>query len=107
MGASSYDMYDPRELARRALDDEMERTGLYSQGVYDIILTARVCPRTNTRRCLAHLLPLLDRRKNWRGMELYGVLWSSEGLGRPCPTRPCGGMLSYVFVPETLMHMLH
>ena len=40
-----YDAYEPAAAARRALDDEYVRTGLYSHGVNDIVLSAWVRER--------------------------------------------------------------
>ena len=37
-----YQTHDPIAAARRILDDEYRRTGLYNDGVYDIIVTAQV-----------------------------------------------------------------
>ena len=39
---ATYAAYEPAAAAKRALDDEYARTGLYSHGVNDIVLSAWV-----------------------------------------------------------------
>ena len=46
MHFAAYDKHGPTSAARRALEHECARTGLYGDGVYDIILKASVGANT-------------------------------------------------------------
>jgi hypothetical protein len=74
--ASTYDMYDPCEFARRAVDDEFSRTGLFGDGVYDIILTARVRVKTFVniyQHTTLNFRPMID-------LVTFGVTGNTMGV---------------------------
>ncbi|KAF8495005.1 hypothetical protein JB92DRAFT_3126695 [Gautieria morchelliformis] len=74
---SKYDIYDPVTAARRALDEEFRPTAPFSDGVYDIVLTAQTGDDFGSVR--GHK-SYYGRVRDWDGLIL---LFSVETPGEP------------------------
>ncbi|KAF8494037.1 hypothetical protein JB92DRAFT_2997379 [Gautieria morchelliformis] len=80
--SSTYDIFDPVSAARRTLDNEYRRTGPYTHGVYDIIITA------TTGAHLGHKW-FYGRVRDWDGL----ILLVSVEPPLPTPTRIFSGYI--------------